>query len=141
MVLRTKEKEVSDRAPFSTFLQKRLTLERDVWLVKNLESFSYEHINLIVDDSTNLYEGVTVVKVLEKGTPIIFNKAKIFTNGVSGVSHCILLGTVNVESKEMQFEYRWGEKSILLDSNTEDYWTFPKPIWNGEEFDQKYYFK
>ncbi len=79
-VLRTRAQDVSDQAPFPTFLNQKLALERDVLLVKNLESFSYEHIYMIVEVDTDRHESITVEKVLETGTEIIFTNAKIFTN-------------------------------------------------------------
>ncbi len=52
----------------------------------------------------------------------------------------MLLGTVYLDSQEIKFEFLWGEKSMGLDKDSEDYWTFPKPIWKGDHYNEKYYF-
>ncbi len=139
LTLRTKTQIVSDQEPFSSFLNQNLSLERDVLLVHNLEEFSFEQIHKIEEKGANVYEGVTVFKELEKGTSITFEDAKLFTNGTSGFTTCVLFGTVYLESQEIKFEYHWGDQQISLDKNDKGYWTFSKPIWKSQQFDKKYF--
>lgn len=139
LTLLTKSQIVNSNEPYSLILNKELYLEREVLLIKNVKPEALVHIHKIVEKDTRLYEGVTVVQKLKKGTPMMFHQAKLFTNRVSGTTTSVLLGTVYLENQELPFEHYWGTKTYLLDKNKKDYWTFVKPIWDGKVFNQHYY--
>jgi hypothetical protein len=141
--LRTKKTVVSNKSPFVEIIGKKLTLKRDAFLAKNLEEFSYEEIYYLSEDRKNIFEGVKIVAELKAGTEIVIKSATFLKNGTSGITRSNVVGSVYVDAlkKEINFEYEWGNfRYSLYEIDNDEYWTFPKAIWQ-EEQDYRKYFK
>jgi hypothetical protein len=136
--LRDTTRDVSHQVPYADLLNRPLYTQTESMLAKNLEAFHREEINFITTD-TKLFEGVEPLANLALDTKIIFTKAIHYRNGVSGVTHSVLMGKVWVNEKEFPFEYSWGEfHSICLEQPC-NYWTFPQAIWQTETDNAKYF--
>jgi len=143
-------KDVSNELPFSTIINKKLVLERDVYLIRNNTSEFYNSISTIVDDK-NLTGAIdketTLVKVIKKGTPLTITETQLQKKGSIGTKS-IIKGTLHTKEHDILFKQSWGanndnviEENVKIIENA-NYYTFKKPIWETEnEFDvNKTYF-
>lgn len=139
--LRVKTQDVSHALPFSTVINKKLVLDRDVFLIRNNTPYFYKNISTIVD-----VEGLigvidkktTIVDVIGKGTPLTITEAKLQLHGESG-TYGLIIGTLHTTKHTILFKQRWGTHSVyVLDENIKtientDYYTFRKPIWKTDK--------
>ncbi len=92
-VLRTKKKDVTNVAPYIEIMNKKLILERDMLLVKNVNDYAfYEKEYIIVEKDAVLGEEIIDRNLLKAGTSITIKQAKLYTNGVSGTTQSMVLG-------------------------------------------------
>ncbi len=82
--LHTKAKTVSSYMPFKAFLGKPLVTQRDALLVKNLQQYSFENSYLLTETTASPDTEITEKYLLPKGTILLFEKAALYKNGVSG---------------------------------------------------------
>lgn len=136
--LRGTTRDVSQDIPYAPLFNIPLYTQTESVLAKNLEAFHQEEINFITTDK-RLFEGVELLANLPIGTKIIFTKAIHYRNGVSGVTHSLLIGKVWVNDTEIPFEYSWGEYHSICIEEPCNYWTFPQAIWQTEVNAGKYF--
>ena len=133
---------VSDEEPYSGVINKKLCLVKDVFITKSREVDAYANPYLISeiqdDSSARSLSGY----ILPKGTAIKIYEANIYKNGVSGFAQAYVLGTVYIKelSKEVHFEYNWGQSHVTIYSEQDDYWTFPLAPWQTDTEPGKFYF-
>ncbi len=134
--LKTTAEDVSDLPPFDKVVPETLILKRDAILVKNYQPYVQEHEYLLYD-SLDEYIGQGIkagdfelAATLRRGTEIHTEKAKTFTNGVSGFTEPYILGYVTIGNIRYPFEYRWGNESLEKRlHNAPRRWTFPLAPW------------
>lgn len=147
---RTQVKDVSNQLPYSTVINKKLVLERDVFLIRNNTPEFYNSISTIIDDK-NLIGAInketTIVDIIKKGTPLTITETHLERKGSIGTKS-IVKGTLHTKEHNILFKQNWGtnndfiiEENVKTIENT-DYYTFKKPIWVTEnQFDvNKTYF-
>jgi len=139
--LKVKTQDVSRELPFSTIINKKLVLDRDVFLVRNNTPDFYKSISTVVDEEGligKINEETMIVDIIEKGTPLTITKAQLQTSGNSEKKGFII-GTLHTPKYTIPFRQRWGthnifalEQNIKIIENT-DFYTFKKPIWKTEK--------
>jgi len=146
---RIQTKDVSNELPFNTIINKKLVLDRDIFLIRNITPEFYNSISTIVDDKNligAIDEETTIVDVIKKGTPLTITETQLQKKGTGTKS--IIIGTLHTKEHNILFKQSWGtnnvyvlEQNVKIIENT-DYYTFKKPIWKVEkEFDiNKTYF-
>jgi len=148
--LKVKTQDVSSELPFSTIINKKLVLDRNVFLVRNNTPDFYKSISTVVDEEGligPINEETMIVDIIKKGTPLTIAKAQLQTSGNSEQKGFIT-GTLHTPKYTIHFKQHWGTHNVFaLEQNFEiientDFYTFKKPIWKTEkEFDvNKTYF-
>lgn len=132
VALRNTRTDVSAKEPYATHLGE-VTLVRPAYLVKN--DFPITEENLLVDDDA----GYAQVLTLPPGTKVNLTSAIHYRNGVSGVTHSLVLGSAQTENGLIPFEYYWGRFHALCLEPPCNYWTYPQAVWQSEADTVKYY--
>lgn len=148
--VKTKSTSLSKITPFQEIINKPLTLVRDVELFVEEFPSNDDFPNLITDryqrNYQNLHERLTIeepdakfIVKIPAGQQVVFSKATMYTNGVSGSSKPCLFGTINYGGNEYKVEYQWGDQSIgrRFDKIPES-WSFPLAPWQST-IDLKFY--
>jgi len=138
--LKVKTQDVSNELPFNTIINKKLVLDRDVFLIRNNTPEFHKSVSTVVDGEGligAINKETTIVEVIEKGTPLTITEAQLQTAGNSEQKG-IILGTLHTKKYNILFRQRWGthnvfalEENIKIIENT-DFYTFKKPIWKCE---------
>lgn len=147
--IKTKTRTLNKYEPFNEIIGKTLTLNEKVYLFEDVSGFSpekkedypYRIINEADRNSqslSNLFDPdppyYKIIDSLEEGTLLHFNKAKIFTNGVSGGSNIYMYITLNYKGKETKVLYKWGEESMSKRFDKEEKtWSFKQAPWQHHE--------
>jgi len=132
IALRNTRTDVSTKEPYARYLGE-LILVKPAYVVKN--DFPIVKENLLVDDPT----GYTQALTLAAGTKVKLISAIHYRNGVSGVTHSLMLGLVQTENGLIQFEYYWGRFHALCLEPPCNYCTYPQAVWQSEADTVKYY--
>ncbi|MFT3703560.1 MAG: hypothetical protein QM802_14450 [Agriterribacter sp.] len=132
LALRSTNKDVSKKEPYTSFIGKTLYTQRASVLAKNLPEFNVKEAYFITED-TNLFEGVEKIAPLPKGTKLQFVNAIHHKNGTSGFSQSLLIGKVWVNDKWFDIEYYWGEQRITFDTADKGQWIFPPGLWQQKD--------
>lgn len=142
-VLKTNTTEVTKLEPYVTVMNKSLILDRDVLLVKNRKANVFKEPYLIVDTDVALEDEITEKHLIKAGHEITLKNAKLFTNGNSGLTASVVFGEIITDFGTISFEHIWGKQHVNFDVGTSDYFKFPQPIWESEEYDEekRYNFK
>lgn len=140
--LKPKTRDVSQLSPYFEIIGKTLITQREAVLVRNLPAFVYENPYLIQAIDAPIFEGITEVHTIPVGTQINIDKAQFIKNGVSGFTHSVVFGTLEIPGQGLKsFEYAWGNQSLSLDSNDPLEFSYPLAIWQEEADIAKYQFK
>ncbi|WP_160366903.1 hypothetical protein [Sphingobacteruim zhuxiongii] len=141
MTVKTKSTSLQKEEPFQAILNKPQTLLRDVELFDEELSTNDDFPNIMTDqyqhNFTNLQgrlkipkPDVTYIAKIPAGQQVVFRKAIMYTNGVSGGSTPCLFGTIRYNDREYKVEYQWGDQSISRRSdNIPESWSFAMAPW------------
>jgi hypothetical protein len=132
IALRNTRSDVSSKEPYVRYLGE-VMLVKPAYVVKN--EFPIVEENLLVDDPN----GYGKALALTVGTKVKLTSAIHYRNGVSGVTHSLMLGSVQTENGLMQFEYYWGRFHALCLEPPCNYWTYPQAFWQSDIDTVKYY--
>lgn len=139
--LKVKTQDVSSELPFSKIINKKLILDRNVFLVRSAASNFYKGVSTVVDAEGLLgpvNKKTMVVDIIEKGTPLTITKAQLQASGNSEQKGFII-GTLHTPKHTIPFRQHWGTHNIfVLEHNVKiiehtDFYTFKKPIWKTEK--------
>lgn len=141
--LKTKNKNVTNTEPYTTFMNQKLILDRDVLLVRNIDAFVFEKPMLIIEVNDVLFDGITNKELIKAGTDFTLTKATLFTNGTSGGTTSVVFGTIRTKHGNVEFEHVWGNEHSSLNTEEPNYFIFPKPIWQSKSnfTDKRFIFK
>lgn len=131
IALRNTRTDVSTKEPYARYLGE-VMLVKPAYVVKNDFPIAEEY--LLEDDSTG-----SQTLTLAAGTKVKLTSAIHYRNGVSGVTHSLVLGSVQTEKGLIQFEYYWGRFHALCLEPPCNYWTYPQAFWQSEVDTVKYY--
>lgn len=131
IALRNTCTDVSAKDPYARYLGE-VMLVKPAYVVKNDFPIAEEY--LLVDDSTG-----SQALTLATGSKVKLTSAIHYRNGVSGVTHSLILGSVQTEKGLIQFEYYWGRFHALCLEPPCNYWTYPQAVWQSEVDTVKYY--
>ncbi len=142
IALRNTKTNVTEKQPYSGFINKELMLQRPGLLVKNVDAFSYVEPYLLVEEDAQLYAEITEKYPINAGTKVKLNKALLIKNAVSGFTTSVVVGTLYVSGlqKEISFEYIWGNEHVVLTAGAKSSWTYPVALWQKEEIKESYTF-
>lgn len=139
--VKTKSTSLNKITPFQEILNKPLTLVRDVELFIEEFPTNDDFPHLITDryqrNYQYLHERLTIevpdarfIVKIPTGQQVVFSKATMYTNGVSGSSKPCLFGTIDYNGKKYKVEYQWGDQSIgrRFDKIPES-WSFAMAPW------------
>ena len=137
--LRVKSIDVSNESPFSEVIDKKLILERDVFLIRNNTPGFYKSISTVVDEEGligPIDKETKMVDIIKKGTPFTIQKAEIRSHGESG-TYGLITGILHTEKYNIPFKQRWGRFSVyILDGakqiDNKIAFTFQRAIWESE---------
>jgi hypothetical protein len=132
IALRNTRSDVSSKEPYVRYLGE-VILVKPAYVVKN--DFPIVEENLLVDDPTGYGQALT----LTVGTKVKLTSAIHYCNGVSGVTHSLVIGSVQTQTGVLQFEYYWGQFHALCLEPPCNYWTYPQAFWQSEIDSVKYY--
>ena len=140
--LKPKTRDVSQLSPYFEIIGKDLIVQREAKLVRNLPAFVYENPYLIQENDQPVYEGITEIYTIPVGTVIKIDKAQFIKNGVSGFTHSVVFGTLEIPGQGLKsFEYVWGNQANTLDANKPLEFSFPMASWQTTSDDATYEFK
>lgn len=113
MRFRTTSEDISHLAPFSKIIGKEVATVQASYIAVNYEHWVKENQYIIVMKRNKLSGNATQLRELPVGSILKIEKAKRYTDGVTGFTSTYVLGTVFLEElqKEVPFEYAWGSKS------------------------------
>ena len=131
IALRNTRTDVSAKEPYVKYLGE-VILVKPAYVVKNDFPIAEEY--LVVDDSAS-----SQALTLANGTKVKLTSAIHYRNGVSGVTHSLVLGSVQTENGLIEFEYYWGRFHALCLEPPCNYWTYPQAFWQSEVDTVKYY--
>ncbi|MBN8652251.1 MAG: hypothetical protein J0L67_12525 [Cytophagales bacterium] len=132
LALRNTRTDVSQKQPYATWLGE-LILVRPAFLVNN--QFPIAEKTLLVEDGL-AYDDAIIVPA---GTKVQLTQAIHYRNGVSGVTHSLMIGTVQTATGATTFEYYWGQFHAICLEPPCNYWTYPQAVWQSEADTTKYY--
>ncbi len=140
LAFRTKTKDLSDKYPYNTIIEKTLKTKQECFIT--IHKHALENPYILDITNTNFYETTEPIYKLPIGTTLKIEKAKAFTTAVSGSTHHLVLGNVYIsELKEtVKFEFFWGENPTygLYDHN-ENYDIYPLAPWQEKPLPYKYF--
>jgi hypothetical protein len=132
IALRNTRTDVSSTQPYATRIGKEVALLRPAYLIKN--DFPIAEKNLLVEGGAD-----SDATLLPAGTKVNLTAAIHYRNGVSGVTHSLVIGSVQTQTGVLQFEYYWGQFHALCLEPPCNYWTYPQAFWQSEVDTVKYY--
>lgn len=132
-VLTTSKTDVSHLAPYADLIGQQLKLKKDMLLVRNLDEFVLQNDYLLIETDTPIFEGITETYQINSGTLILINQAMLFTNKTSGITHSMLMGSINNGQGTIEFELAWGSQNLDLTLDNPNFLTFAEPVWVTDE--------
>lgn len=132
-VLTTSKTDVSHLAPYADLIGQQLKLKKDMLLVRNLDEFVLQNDYLLIEAGTPVFEGITEIYPIKSGTKILITQAMLFTNKTSGITHSMLMGSINNEQETIEFELAWGSQNLDIYLENPNFLTFAEPVWVTDE--------
>ncbi len=139
-VFRTKVKDLSNKYPYSSIINKTLSTKQECFIT--LHKHSLENPYIIDLTKTNFYDTADHIYTLPVGTALKIENAKAFTPPVSGSTHNIVLGSVYIKEldQNVKFEFFWGENPTYgLYEHDKNYDIYPLAPWQEEALPYKYF--
>ncbi len=140
LALRTKVTEISDKPPFSQYINITLDLKRPAAISKTREPDVQANPYLLTEVQTRTSPDAGPRYILPAGTKITIQQAKLFRSGVSGFESAYVLGVVYVPEMKTQvaFEYAWGKNNWSLNKDEKEYYTFALALWQDQPTQGRY---
>jgi hypothetical protein len=132
--LRTKVNDITDKKPFTTFVNKQMVLGQNAILVNNYEHFVQEEPLYLDAVGSQLFEGTTIAHQLKEGDTVTIHSVKDFTNGVSGTTDTLIFGNVTTGNPPIKipFEYTWETQKIEKNADGVFVFSFELADWEKE---------
>ncbi|QQT27656.1 hypothetical protein [Sphingobacterium spiritivorum] len=150
--VKTKSTDISTYSPFKEWVGKTVTLKKEMFLLEQDKNQIEEPVYpyLLIDSlhpqwqyaeaqKNNSNSDIKIIGKIPVGSKLSIEKAKQYTNGVSGFSQPALLGTLKNGEKEFKISFEWGDQNIskAMDG-IEASWLFQQAPWQ-ETKDTSYY--
>lgn len=136
--LRVNTKEVSNESPFKEVIDTKLTLDRDIFLIRKNTSDFHKEISTVVDNKGDIgrIDENMIVEVIPKGTALTIHKATIQSHGESG-TYGLITGILHTKQYDIPFKQNWGRLSVYIMDKSDPvdntiYFTFEQAIWESE---------
>jgi len=148
--IKTKTSSLNKVAPFDKLIGQTVRLNREAYLMQEIPARNDDYPFVLMDpehenfqwyiDRTVIDPPETVIlDTIPAGTPITFEKAIVYTNGVSGHSTPCIFGRLVINGKDYRVEYSWGKLDLAkwFDQEKKS-WKFWRAPWQ-EAPDTTYY--
>jgi hypothetical protein len=135
-VLKDHTKDISNLEPYKSVVGKRVVLQQDVSIVKNLPEFSKLSPNLLTRRGEQLFEGTSVLYSVPKGTEVTMVEFKSVSSGPSPYWFGFGKGKVFIKElqSEIDFEYPWGGTTFTYTTANSVKFSYGTPVWEACPF-------
>lgn len=145
VTLKTRSASLHKVSPFKEFTGATVVLKRPCLLVREQDPQDKAYPYTLTDDLHPAYAGqlerikrhqpeVVLVDSVAAGTTLRFDKARVYTNGVSGLSTACLSGILQHAGKAYPITYSWGREDLNKWLNKEEKsWTFWQAPWQDQK--------
>lgn len=128
--LRDRVRDVSKEEPFKALIGKPLRLTRSMQVVQEPKTDAMEGLPSLWEHERTIGPSVSLISTATAGTPLTIERALLHRGGVSGITHAIVIGTLELPSGTVPFSLYWGQQHVLYVERP--YWTFPMAPWQQQ---------